>query len=451
MQALREAVLKGNADRYGQPANVHTTVSAADIVARTPWLKDIEATWGPAPGRHQTDGRGVHVLGARFGKVFVGLQPLFGYEGDPMQLLFEKGFAPTHAFTTFYRWLREDFAADAVLHFGMHGALEFMPGKQAGLSGDCWPDRLIGNLPNIYLYAANNPSEATLAKRRSNAITVTHLTPPLARAGLYKGLVDLKDTLTRLRGLAPDAVERGEMELLVREQAETLDLTGDTDALWLKLLETEGALITDGLHVLGKTPDAATLAELLSLLPEDAREDAARHLMADDEMQGLLRALSARFREWCNDEFSHGEAFALLMKTDPKLTTSFVNKLWIKFFLTAVYSTMWVRDHARPEFHKALGVDIEWYDQEVFRKTSTLSRQLFPIEVDIDHPRWIPNLKTLNRAFLAMDAAKRQGGAAGKLKGWAAGAKAALTFASLYTIPAKRHALPANVRLEPSY
>ena len=295
VQALREAVLKGNADRYGQPANVHTTVSAADIVARTPWLKDIEATWGPAPGRHQTDGRGVHVLGARFGKVFVGLQPLFGYEGDPMRLLFEKGFAPTHAFTTFYRWLREDFAADAVLHFGMHGALEFMPGKQAGLSGDCWPDRLIGNLPNIYLYAANNPSEATLAKRRSNAITITHLTPPLARAGLYKGLVDLKDTLTRLRGLAPDAVERGEMELLVREQAEALDLTGDTDALWLKLLETEGALITDGLHVLGKTPDAATLAELLSLLPEDAREDAARHLMADDEMQGLLRALSARF------------------------------------------------------------------------------------------------------------------------------------------------------------
>ena len=82
----------------------------------------------------------------------------------------------------------------SLLHFGMHGALEFMPGKQAGVSGDCWPDRLIGNLPNIYLYAANNPSEATLAKRRSNAVTVTHLTPPLARAGLYKGLVDLKDT-----------------------------------------------------------------------------------------------------------------------------------------------------------------------------------------------------------------------------------------------------------------
>jgi magnesium-protoporphyrin IX monomethyl ester (oxidative) cyclase len=112
---------------------------------------------------------------------------------------------------------------------------------------------------------------------------------------------------------------------------------------------------------------------------------------------------------------------------------------------------MWVRDHARPEFHKALGVDIEWYDQEVFRKTSTISRQIFPIEVDIDHPRWIPNLQRMNRAFIAMDAAHREGGVAGKVKGWFASAKAALAFAALYTIPAKRHALPAVVRLEPSY
>jgi magnesium-protoporphyrin IX monomethyl ester (oxidative) cyclase len=174
-----------------------------------------------------------------------------------------------------------------------------------------------------------------------------------------------------------------------------------------------------------------------------------RHLEAHPEQR--FHPIFKWFKEWCNDEFSHGEAFALIMKTDPKLTTSFVNKLWIKFFLTAVYSTMWVRDHARPEFHKALGVEISWYDQEVFRKTSTIARQIFPIELDIDHPRWIPNLQRMNRAFIAMDAAKRQGGIGGKLKGWAAGAKAFVTFASLYTIPAKRHDLPANVRLEPSY
>ena len=107
-------------------------------------------------------GRGQH-----FGNVFVGVQPAFGYEGDPMRLLFEQGFAPTHAFSAFYRYLRDDYAAHAVLHFGTHGALEFMPGKQSGMSGNCWPDRLIGDLPNYYLYASNNPSEGMIAKRRA--------------------------------------------------------------------------------------------------------------------------------------------------------------------------------------------------------------------------------------------------------------------------------------------
>jgi magnesium-protoporphyrin IX monomethyl ester (oxidative) cyclase len=174
-----------------------------------------------------------------------------------------------------------------------------------------------------------------------------------------------------------------------------------------------------------------------------------RHLEANPEHR--FHPIFKWFREWCNDEFSHGEAFALLMKTDPKLTTSFVNKLYIKFFLTAVYMTMWVRDHARPEFHKALGVDIDWYDQEVFRKTSTISLQIFPIELDIDHKRWRPNLDRMNNAFIAMDAAKKRGGIAGKLAGWAAAASAARAFVGLYTIPAIRHDLPASVRLEPSY
>ena len=148
-------------------------VPADVVVSETPWLEEVEAEWGPAPGRVQADGRGVFVLGKEFGNVFVGLQPGFGYEGDPMRLLFEKGFAPTHAFVTFYQWIQKHFKADAILHFGMHGALEFMPGKQTGLGADDWPDRLIGDIPNIYLYAANNPSEASLAKRRSNAVTLS--------------------------------------------------------------------------------------------------------------------------------------------------------------------------------------------------------------------------------------------------------------------------------------
>ena len=296
---LRAAVLGGNAAQYGQPANVAAFVDADSIVRTTTHLAEVESVWGPAPGRVQSDGRRVFVLGQQFGNVFVGLQPTFGYEGDPMRLLFERGFAPTHAFVQFYLWLRNSFGADALLHFGMHGALEFMPGKQAGLCGRDWPDRLIGEMPNIYLYAANNPSEATLAKRRSNAVTITHLTPPLAQAGLYKGLVDLKDSLTRWRSLTPTAPERGELEVLIAEQAAVVDMAGHAPAaLWLKLLEAEAALIPDGLHVLGRPMSAAARADYLNLLPpmdapERARIDAL--LQQDTEIPGLLRALSARF------------------------------------------------------------------------------------------------------------------------------------------------------------
>ena len=174
-----------------------------------------------------------------------------------------------------------------------------------------------------------------------------------------------------------------------------------------------------------------------------------RHLEANPDKR--FHPIFKWFKEWCNDEFSHGEAFALLMKTDPKLTESFTNKLWIKFFLTAVYGTMWVRDHARPAFHDALGVDIEWYDQEVFRKTSTIARQVFPIELDIDHPRWKPTLRRLETAFGDLDTAKKKGGLSGAIGRLTASARAGLAFASLYTIPAKKNEVPANVRLEPAY
>lgn len=290
---LRAAVLNGNASQYGQEANVHEKVSADTIVGQTPWLEEIEAVWGSAPGRIQTDGRNIFVLGAQFGNVFVGVQPTFGYEGDPMRLLFEKGFAPTHAFSTFYLWLRNTFQADAILHFGMHGALEFMPGKQVGLSEEDWPDRLIGEMPNIYLYAANNPSEASLAKRRSNAITVTHLTPPLAQAGLYKGLAELKDSLTRWRSLADADEARADLEQLIRDQANALDLNArDLDKLWLTLLETEGSLITEGLHVLGQPMSAAQQADMQALMSDP---DKASLLAEDHELPALMRALNGEF------------------------------------------------------------------------------------------------------------------------------------------------------------
>ena len=297
--ALRDSVLQGSAKAYGQDANVEAHVSADKIVANIPWLDEIEAQWGPAPGRIQADGRGVFVLGKQLGNIFIGLQPAFGYEGDPMRLLFERGFAPTHAFVSFYYWIQNEFNADAVLHFGMHGALEFMPGKQTGLGAKDWPDRLIGDLPNIYLYAANNPSEASLAKRRSNATIISHLTPPLAASGLYKGLAELKDSLSRWRELPEEAHERDDLLLLIKEQAQSVDLDGsDPDTLWVKLLDTENALIPEGLHIVGKPLSETTKQDYIDVMEgadEETRAQALAHLSKDSEIPAILNALAGRF------------------------------------------------------------------------------------------------------------------------------------------------------------
>ena len=306
VDALRDAILKGNAEAYGQQANVAATIPADDLVARDPYLAETEAAWGPAPGKAQTDGRNVFILGAEFGNIFVGVQPVFGYEGDPMRLLFERGFAPTHAFSAFYRWIREDFGADVALHFGMHGAAEFMPGKQVGLSGECWPDRLMGPLPNVYLYAMNNPSEGALAKRRGAATIVTHLTPPVGKAGLYKGLADLKASLDRWRAAEPGTPGMGDLVEMIRAQAEDLDLKvdeGDEERALAKLLrdlaEYEQSLIPHGLHVVGKPPSEEKRADLLELMaeavPDADLELAARHLATDTETPALLHALSGGF------------------------------------------------------------------------------------------------------------------------------------------------------------
>ncbi|WP_026224721.1 magnesium chelatase subunit H [Methyloversatilis thermotolerans] len=341
-QALRDRLLHGNAERFGTPANVACRIPAEEHIRREPWLADIEAHWGPAPGRHLSDGRHLFVLGEHFGNVFVGLQPPFGYEGDPMRLLFEQGFAPTHAFACFYRWLRDDYAAHAVLHFGTHGALEFMPGKQAGLSGRCWPERLIGALPNIYLYASNNPSEGALAKRRSGATLISYMTPPITEAGLYAGLADLKSSIERWRRHAPDD-EPEALLALIRSQAEALelecadDMHGETyvQGLCTAVSELEHTLIPCGLHVVGEVPTPVERADLLravararyALELNDATVDAllagqpadavaaaggpatatpapgaldelivtARLLAQEHEIDALLRALDGRF------------------------------------------------------------------------------------------------------------------------------------------------------------
>ena len=310
VEALQDSIQRGNAEQYGTDANVADFIPVDDHVRREPYLPQIEASWGSAPGKVLTDGRSIFVMGRRFGNVFVGVQPGFGYEGDPMRLLFETGFAPTHAFSAFYRYLQHDFGAHAVLHFGTHGALEFMPGKQAGLSAECWPDRLIGHLPNFNLYASNNPSEGMLAKRRANAVLISYMTPPVAHAGLYRGLLDLKASLDRWRAMDPEteAEQRAALATLVQAQAVAVNLAqaepawtaaeGEIDRLGVALLELEYALIPNGLHVIGQPPGAAERSEMLDFagVTEPAERLRLDALMAHDhELPAVIHALDGGF------------------------------------------------------------------------------------------------------------------------------------------------------------
>lgn len=156
------------------------------------------------------------------------------------------------------------------------------------------------------------------------------------------------------------------------------------------------------------------------------------------------------FEKWCNDEFRHGEAFALLMRANPELLTG-VNRLWIRFFLLAVYATMYVRDHARPEFHKALGMDPTEYDYRVFDICSEVSKQTFPVVLDTDHPAFRRGMDRLFRITRAMERAKAQGGVLGRLKRVGLVAAAAVTLGRVFLLPVKSHDLPAEIRLAPAW
>ncbi|MEM7238277.1 MAG: magnesium-protoporphyrin IX monomethyl ester (oxidative) cyclase [Pseudomonadota bacterium] len=173
-----------------------------------------------------------------------------------------------------------------------------------------------------------------------------------------------------------------------------------------------------------------------------------RHL--EKHPENRIHPIFKWFKEWCNDEFRHGEAFALLIRSDPKLTQG-INRLWIRFFLLAVFCTMHVRDHARPVFHKALGLDIDWYDRQVIKLTSEISRQCFPFELDLENEKMWQRMSLMVKISQAMDQANRQGGVIGFIRKVGLGARAAGLFARMYVMPVKEHKMPegADIRLAP--
>jgi magnesium chelatase subunit H len=291
-QALMEAVIHDAQAQYKSPElNIAYRMSVEQYERLTPYSVRLEENWGSPPGHLNSDGQNLLIYGKQFGNVFIGVQPTFGYEGDPMRLLFSRSASPHHGFAAYYTYLNQVWKADAVLHFGTHGSLEFMPGKQMGMSGECYPDNLIGSIPNLYYYAANNPSEATIAKRRSYAETISYLTPPAENAGLYKGLKELSELIgsyqtlkdtgrgvaivdtildkARLCNLDKDIAlpETNAVEMTAEERDNVVGL------VYRKLMEIESRLLPCGLHVIGKPPSAeeaiATLVNIASLDREE--------------------------------------------------------------------------------------------------------------------------------------------------------------------------------------
>jgi magnesium-protoporphyrin IX monomethyl ester (oxidative) cyclase len=156
------------------------------------------------------------------------------------------------------------------------------------------------------------------------------------------------------------------------------------------------------------------------------------------------------FEQWCNDEFRHGEAFALLMRANPHLLTG-INKVWVKFFQLAVYATMYVRDHDRPEFHKALGMTPTEYDNRVFRICTAICTQVFPVTLDTDRPSFQRGFDRLWRLSTAIKAARAQGGFGGWVRRTGLTVAVAATFLKLLVTPGKHAKLPADVRMVPAW
>ncbi|XP_031127328.1 magnesium-chelatase subunit ChlH, chloroplastic [Ipomoea triloba] len=291
-EALIEDIIHDKEAQFNSPnLNVAYKMNVREYQKLTPYATALEENWGKPPGNLNSDGENLLVYGKQYGNVFIGVQPTFGYEGDPMRLLFSKSASPHHGFAAYYSFVEKIFGADAVLHFGTHGSLEFMPGKQVGMSDVCYPDSLIGNIPNVYYYAANNPSEATIAKRRSYANTISYLTPPAENAGLYKGLKQLSELISSYQSLK-DTGRGPQIVNSIISTARQCNLDKDVDLpeegqeispkerdlvvgkVYSKIMEIESRLLPCGLHIIGEPPSAMeAVATLVNIAALDRPED----------------------------------------------------------------------------------------------------------------------------------------------------------------------------------
>ncbi|OLP18135.1 magnesium chelatase subunit H [Leptolyngbya sp. 'hensonii'] len=308
----------------------------------------IEQQWKSLTGSGiKTYGEDFWIGGVQLGNVWIGVQPPLGIPGDPMRLMFERDMTPHPQYAAFYQWLQQDFQADAVVHFGMHGTMEWLPGCPLGNTGYSWPDILLGHLPHLYVYAANNPSESMLAKRRGYGVLVSHNVPPYGRAGLYKELVTLRDLISEYRedpqknyalqeiicqkvmdtGLDADCPFEEAKRLGIGFSPENVRLFSPEvfDRYLIKLYEylqtLENRLFSSGLHILGDRPDAAKLTSYLqAYLGEEALpEPVLQEIVAGGDRKTVLNRVSSQS---ISEEMIDQAILVrdLLLQTDGELT-----------------------------------------------------------------------------------------------------------------------------------
>jgi cobaltochelatase CobN len=259
----------------------------------------VEERWGPPPGELYVDGGEIVVAGLSFGNVFVGIQPPRGFGENPIAIYHDPDLPPTHHYLAAYWWMIEEFGADAMVHLGKHGTLEWLPGKSLGLSPSCAPDAALRDVPLFYPFVVNDPGEGTQAKRRAHATVVDHLIPPMTRAETYDDLARLEQLLDEyyqvetldpsklpaIRARIWETLRDAELhrDLGVEEQPEEFgDFLNHVDGY---LCEIKDLPIRGGLHILGQPPEGEPLRHLLAAILR----------LGAGEVPGLRRAVGAAY------------------------------------------------------------------------------------------------------------------------------------------------------------
>ncbi|MEH1816959.1 MAG: magnesium chelatase subunit H [Nostoc sp.] len=308
------------ADEIDDTKNIPASVNARTLEKWLGYLQTsrIEKQWKSLTGTGiKTYGDEFQIGGVQLGNVWIGVQPPLGIQGDPMRLMFERDLTPHPQYAAYYKWLQNEFQADAIVHFGMHGTVEWLPGSPLGNTGYSWSDILLGNLPNLYIYAANNPSESMLAKRRGYGVLISHNVPPYGRAGLYKELVALRDLIAEYRedpqknyvlkeGICKKIVDSGLDADCPFEDAKRLGIAFTPEnvrmfsghafddylvELYGYLQVLENRLFSSGLHTLGEAPNEEELESYLEAYFGDEPQRRGERREEREEEEGLIRDL----------------------------------------------------------------------------------------------------------------------------------------------------------------